>query len=519
MGLKEELLKHYGLSEAEYASFILPADIRNIPFIDSEPSVLTAIKRINKAIDNHEKILIYGDYDCDGIMATSILTYAFSKLGQNVATYIPSRYLDGYGLTLDNAKKIAAANYDLIILVDNGVSSLEPIAYLLNEGKETIIIDHHELPSSLPPSLALIHPYTLKYGSYPVSAGYLSFLFASALLKEIDPYLLILGALSTISDMMPLKGHNREIVRLALDYLNRFEFKAINRLTKNKHIDEDVLSLEIIPKINAIGRVIEDHTINRTVTYFAYPSNEKAEALAAWMEETNKQRKELSFASFNQTEVDNDKPGVFVITDLKEGLNGLLANRLMQAYQKPTIVMSPSKSDPSAYVGSLRSQEGFLFPEFAEYAFKYLLRYGGHGHAGGFSLKKEEVEGFKDCFYQYCSSHPLLEVKSESIELDQREITPGTYRLISSFGPFGFEWKKPEFIVKGLPTESLRYSRDENHVSAKLPSGIKLLGFNMPKKEISQYTYINIEGSFSVSEFMGVSSIEFRINRYSKETN
>ena len=178
MGLKEELLRHYRLSEADYASLCLPPDIRNIPFIDGDASVVAAVKRIHEALERQEKIIVYGDYDCDGIMATSIMVYAFGKLGQKVASYIPSRYLDGYGLTLGNAEKIAKAGYKLVILVDNGVSCEKEVSYLFSQGVDTIIIDHHELPPSLPPSLALIHPDTLRYGSDPVSAGYLSFLYS-----------------------------------------------------------------------------------------------------------------------------------------------------------------------------------------------------------------------------------------------------------------------------------------------------------------------------------------------------
>ena len=509
--LKEALLKHYQLSEADYASLCLPPDVRSLPFIDKDAATISAKQRILEALAKKEKILIYGDYDCDGIMATSILTYAFDKLSYKVAHYIPSRYNDGYGLTMDNAVKIAQAGYNLIILVDNGVSCEKEVSYLLSKGIESIIIDHHELPLVLPPSLSLIHPTTLHYGQYPVSAGYLSFLFATALLDELDPYLLILGALSTISDMMPLKGHNREIVRLALHYLSLYPYPTIQGLTKRTFIDEDVLSLEIIPKINAVGRIVEDSSVNRTVTYFAFPNGEKRDALAAWMDENNTLRKTLSLSALEGIEVDASAPAIFVLGSLKEGLNGLLANRLLQTYHKPIAVLSPSAHDPNAYVGSIRSQEGFLFPEFAAYASDKLLRYGGHGFAGGFSIEKSKLAEFKAAFMDYAASHPLQEVKEEEIPLALKDINPVTFDLVASFGPFGFDHKKPTFVLEDIDTSVLSYSRDENHISTPLGPSCRVLGFSMPKSELSKAKAVDLHGQFALGEWKGKSNIEFRL--------
>lgn len=509
--LKEALLQHYGLNEASYASFCLPPDIRNIPFLESDLSVKVAKERILKAIEDKEKILIYGDYDCDGIMATSIMVYSFAKLGYKVASYIPSRYLDGYGLTMDNAKKIVEAGYKLVILVDNGVSLEKEVGYLLSNDVETIIIDHHELPPSLPPSLAFIHPSTLHYGEVPVSAGYLSFLFSYSLLGEIDPYLLILGALSTISDMMPIRLYNREIVRLALQYLSLHIYPTISNLTTRQYIDEDTLSMEIIPKINAVGRVVEDHTVNRVVSYFAYPTSDKVDALARWLDENNEQRKAQSTSALEQTKVDDSKPGIFVLTNLKEGLNGLLANRLLQAYGKPVMVLSPSSSDPSSYVGSLRSKEGFLFPEFAESVSKLLLRYGGHGLAGGLAVRKEDLAKLEEAFYEYASSHPLVTVIEEEIPLALSEVNPESYALISSFGPFGFDWKKPEFALEGIDPGVLRFSKDGAHISTLLPRECKLLGFHIGQEEANKYSLATLHGHFALGEWKGKRNIEFRV--------
>ncbi|MBQ9458202.1 MAG: DHH family phosphoesterase [Bacilli bacterium] len=513
VSLKARLLHHYELNEADLASFCLPPTLDSIPKIDDDLAVKMARDRIEEAIAHQEKILIYGDYDCDGVMATSILSYCFRKKSYPAATFIPSRYIDGYGLTMENAKRIATAGYSLVILVDNGVSCLEPISFFLSKGIQTIIIDHHELPSSLPPSYALIHPDTLRYGSYPVSAGYLSFLFSMVLLKKADPYLLILGALSTVSDLMPIRSHNREILRLALDALNHGHFPTIEALTETTLFDEDVLGMEIIPQINAVGRMVEDHGVNQLVRYFADPENPKGPQIASLMRSVNEERKALSKAAFEMVQVEEGQPGIFVLGTLKEGLNGLLANRLLQQYNKPVIVLSPSSSDPSAYVGSLRCRQGFDFPSFASFASSLLLRSGGHGFAGGFSLKKEKLAQFEAKFQEYAALHPLQEEGEEDIPLSLSEVTFASYELIRSFGPFGFGWKAPRFVIAHLPTDSFQYTRDESHLSTPLGYGVRLLGFHQSKANILPLGRANLHGRFHLRLWQGKEQLEFRIDK------
>ena len=511
MGLREDLLNHYGLNEAEFASFCLFPTLNDLPRLDEDLASKIAKDRILEAIAHNEKVLIYGDYDCDGIMACSIMAKCFIALGGHASTYIPSRYLDGYGLTLDNAEKIAKAGYSLVLLVDNGVSCEKEVSYLLSKGIETIIIDHHELPASLPPSLSLIHPTTSRYGDVPVSAGYLSFIFSRFLLEKDDPYLLCLGALSTISDLMPIKAYNRALLRLALSELNSHPHECFSLLSKKRRIDEETLGLEIIPKINAIGRMVEDTTINRVVHYFVDAEGEKRQKLALWMEEINTARKTLSAQAYEETSFDESLPGVFASTSLMEGLNGLLANRLMQKAHKPCVVLSASSSDPGAYVGSIRSQEGFLVPEFFETARKWLLRSGGHGHAGGFSIAKKDLNGFKEAFLDYAAKHPLVPVEEEAIPISLSEITFPTYRLVESFGPFGFEWKKPIFALGPLPTSSLQYVSEGKHISTPLGYHVKLLGFHMNQVDIAKRETVSFRGSFALGEYRGNDELEFRL--------
>ena len=246
--LLTRLLDHYSLTEEGLAALSAEPSFSLLPDLSDSLAALEAKSAIASTIAGKGKILVYGDYDCDGIMATSIMVRTLSALGARVEYFIPSRYKDGYGLTLDNAKKIAAKDFALLILVDNGVSCLEPVAYLLEKGLKTIIIDHHDLPVSLPPSLALIHDQLLAFPD-KCSAGALCFFFSRLLLGYDEKENAIMGAISILSDLMPMKGYNRTLVALSLRLFRQGYGQAFLPLMEGDIIDERTLSLKANSKI------------------------------------------------------------------------------------------------------------------------------------------------------------------------------------------------------------------------------------------------------------------------------
>ena len=512
--LKERLLQHYNMNQEDYALCAREPSFSNIPTIENELSVQMAKSRIEKAIAQHEKVIVYGDYDTDGVMATSILIRCFHLLGKAASFFIPSRYQDGYGLTMENATRIAAKGYSLVILVDNGVSCLQEVSYLLSQGIETIIIDHHELPSILPPAFATIHPDLLPYGDYPVSAGYLCFLFSVALLGHVDDYLLTLGAISTISDCMPLHGHNREIVSLALRKIRQYGYKEILTIAERNFIDETALSMTVIPAINAVGRMIEDHRTSRLVHYFADLEEDGKAETAAWMKEINTARKEATKAAVARLRIETSLPAITVVGHLLEGLNGLLANRLLNEYDKPVAVFSTAKSDPSLYVGSLRSREGFNIMEFQKSIRDILVKGGGHAYAGGVSIKKEDYGAFKDAFEKYAFRHPLAPKSVDYVPLSLNEVTMDSYRVLRSFGPFGHDHEEPTFLIKDLPVSSLMWNRDGRFLSTELGKGVRLLSFTYAKPSLINFDdKVSLSGTLHLEEYRGNVSLVFRADK------
>lgn len=473
---KEKLKDYYGLDEDAFQKRIKAPSFSCLPDISSFSCVNRAIERLKTAKCNKEKVLIYGDYDFDGISATTIIYKALLQYGIRASFYTPSRYLDGYGLTEENVIRITKAGFKLIFTVDNGVSANSAIQKAASLGLETIVLDHHEYEEAPSPIVTLIHPKTVDLSSPNVSAGFLSYLFIRALLKKEDDYLLILGATSLLSDAIPLISYNRDAVNLALCVLNRIKPISFTLLTNKQTFFASTLQMEIIPKINAVGRVETKTETNRVVRYFASEEENELRKLAEYLNQVNEKRKSLTKKAEEEIEIQNDSESLFVITNLPEGLNGLLANRLLNEYEKPVVVFSPSCKDPSVYVGSIRSKEGFDVIKALHGNRAPILSSGGHEFAGGVSVKKENLSLFKKDFEFAALKHHLEKKEKKTISLDKADCTWANYLLLQSFGPFGNENEAPLFSMT-IDVDDLTFTKDGKYLSMKIGNEARLFSF------------------------------------------
>ena len=506
-GLLERLLTYYGLTREEYEKLILPPSFRSIPLIGEHPIVKKAIERLAKARDSKEKILIYGDYDADGVCSASILLRSFKDFGIDASGYLPSRYLDGYGLTVENVKKIAAKGFSIIFTCDNGVTAHDALKCAKELGVEVIILDHHEFDDVKPECDIVIHPETISYGDYPISAGYLSFVFSVALLGRVDNYLLVLGALSTISDMMPIRGHNREIVRLMLEIMNNEPPEVITLLTDKRYFDVSTFQMEICPKINAVGRLEKGTEINRLLHYFANDNSDKIK-LAQYFNEVNDKRKEITREAEESLEINENDEAILVKADMPEGLNGLLASKLLATYRKPVCVFSEMNKDPNVLVGSLRSEEGFDVVKALEEVRVPLLTKGGHPFAAGVSIKKEDFDGFKKDMLFSAIKHKLAPKAKNYIPLALNECTMQSFRIIESFGPFGFNYESPKFLLSGLDPKTFTYIKEGRFLSVKLSSDVRLFSFGINENSFDLESKVDLVCSFRINEFKGRRSLD-----------
>lgn len=515
MDFKDKLIDYFALDDASLNDVLKPFESINLKDPNKIEGMDKVKERIFSAIKNKEKIIVYGDYDCDGISATSIMVKTFEKLNYPVSYYIPSRYLDGYGLNEENVKKIADKGFKLIITVDNGISANEAIDLANSYGIDVIVVDHHEVPEVPVNALAVIHPTVSHISDIIGSGGYMALFVSGALLNEYDDYLVTIAGMSVISDMMELKDYNRDVVRLAVDNLAKHRYLAMKLLLDSPIITEKSFSLELAPKINAVGRMKEDTSVNKLVKYLTSNNEEEIYRLYKFITEINEERKNFTKEAVDALQEDfSSEPGIVLNLDIKEGLIGLIANRLLNQYNLPTLIFTSDEKDPGVLKGSIRSKNGFNVTKAFASLEKYLLTGGGHALAGGLSIKKEDFPSFKKDFLDLCKQYPLIEEEKKVIDIDVKDVNFSNYKILREFAPFGVGFEEPIFKISSLPTRALNFISFGKHLSTQLTINSKILGFNMSEKEVKTHSYIDLYGKFLLSSFRDEKTLEFRVIEY-----
>lgn len=515
MDFRQKILDFYSLSKEDYLNLTKEVSVKDLPDFNAPPDMEKIKKRIFKAIDNKEKIIVYGDYDCDGICSTSIMVKTFEKLGYPVSYYIPIRYTDGYGLNVNNVIKINNAGFKLIITVDNGICQNEAIDKANELGMDVIVIDHHEEPEVPVNALGIIHPSVSHISEVFGCGGFMSLITSAALIGSYDPYLVTLAGLSTISDMMELKEYNRTVVKLALENLKNYRYAPLMSLLDSEIITEKSFGLEIAPKINAVGRLVDDKNINLLVRFLLSENSEEIFKLSSWIKNTNELRKTLTKEAVEALPKDKiDKDGIILKLDIKEGLIGLIANRLLNEYNVPTIIFTKESSGEPFLKGSIRSKEGFNVQKAFESLSKYMVAGGGHALAGGLTIKEEDFETFKADFLSLCREYKITKVEPPSIEISLLDVNFQNYKILREFAPFGMGFPEPIFSIRDLPTKSLKFISGGKHISTPISINSKILGFNIDEMEIKSHLSIDIFGNLLTSIYRDKMSIEFRISDY-----
>jgi len=510
----EKLLSYYGLTERDYQRLNAAPSFADLPLIKEDRNVQLALARLEQARQQNEPVLIYGDYDTDGISSASILFRAFHDYGLAVSAYLPSRYVDGYGVNATNVERIAKKGYKLLVTCDNGVTAHEALLKARELGMDAIVIDHHEFDGTEPECVALVHAARLGL-SEPISAGLLSYFFVRALLGHDDEYLLTLGALSTLSDAMPLSGVNRLAVRLGLGCLSEKRFPSITLLSDRSSLDERTLQMEVIPKINAVGRLLQGTEINRLLNYFAFPEKADLLGISSWLKDINTERKDLTRQAEASLSIDPSEEAIVVRTETPEGLNGLLASRLLEEYGKPVCVFSPALKEPNILVGSIRSDEGFNVLKALQATKAPLLSKGGHSFAGGVAIKEEDFLLFKKDFLYSALKHKIERKEKPLIPLLLSECTMENFRLIASFGPFGNGHEAPLFLLEKLDPTTFQYLKDGKYLSTSLLPGVRLFSFSISSSSFDSPDPVALQVAFSLHEWNGRQSLDLLADKHS----
>ncbi len=474
------------------------------------------IDRIEEAIENEEKICIYGDYDCDGILATTILVQAFLRRGVQVGYHIPHRYEDGYGLNVKRVEQIVSKGYSLIITVDNGVKAFEAIERANELGVDVIITDHHEFDEDLPDACSVIH--TKISPDYPFKAicgGFVAYKLAVALNgNKHDKYLFSLAAITTISDMMPLLDENRSLVKRGLEFMNQQKYTSLELLLGNtQKYDASTIGYTIVPKINSFGRLPEMIHPNALVKYFLKDApRDYMIKIADAAQKINQQRQKMTNDQYQMALPNaNAQYLYYADSNLHEGIVGLIASKYTREFEKPSFVMHYDE-ETGLYKGSARSVDGFSLYQFFMEHQEYLKIWGGHKLAGGFSLTKENYEKFKEIIDETLKDM-TLESYQDVILIDSSDISLHAIESLKLLEPFGMANESPLFLLKNVPINKIYTLKNGKHLKIEIDyKHIKLnaLFFHQGKMidELKNEKVLDLVGQLSINEYRNIKSIQ-----------
>ena len=485
-----------------------------------------AVTRIRQAIENYEQILIYGDYDADGMTSASIVKEALEQLGAECQVYLPNRFTDGYGPNASVYKYfIENQGISLIVTVDNGVAGHEAIELAQSMGVDVIVTDHHSMPEVLPDAYAIIHPEHPE-ADYPFKhlAGCgVAFKLATALLEEVQVELLDLVAIGTIADMVSLTGENRILVKYGLSVLKNTQRIGLQELFKiagiqENEVDEETVGFQIAPRLNALGRLDDPNPAIELLTGF---DEEEARDIALMINQKNEERKEIVQKIYDEakTMVDPDNPvQVLASEGWNPGVLGIVAGRLLEELHQPVIVLN---IENDLAKGSARSIEAVDIFEALDPHRDLFVAFGGHAGAAGMTLEASKLEALSQVLVAYIEDNQVdLSTKNELFldeELSLPDLTLETLKNFEKLAPFGMDNKKPIFYLKDFKVENSRTMGAGNtHLKLKISQAnvaFEVVAFSLGNlaTEFSQTKNLELAVTLSVNKWNGQTSLQLML--------
>lgn len=498
-----------------------------------------AVNRIIEAINNKQKIIIYGDYDVDGITSITVLKKFIQDRGIEIGYYIPDRLNEGYGLNKEAVKKIANEKYELMITVDCGITALEDVEYANSLGMDVIVTDHHEPLDIIPEALAVVNPKR-KDSTYPFKnlAGVgVVFKLIQAISQKMElpekEYLkyLDLVCIGTISDIVPLVDENRVIAKLGLKLVcvtKNIGLRELINSIRFKKIDSNAVSFGIAPRINACGRM--GHA-EEAIKLFLTENLVEAGDIADNLNKYNVTRQSIERKIYDEALEKIEKNNMNLENSIilggenwHHGVIGIVASKITETFNKPSILIC---FDGEEGKGSGRSIVGFDLHEALCKTSEYLEKYGGHEMAVGLSLKRSNFDSFKEKFQEIVEKSdikdivPIIKIDDE---IDLKNVTMDMVREIDKLQPFGEENKVPIFLFRNLKIDSIRAISDGKHLklSLKYSNGwIDAIGFNMGEL-VEQYTIedkVDVVGFLEINSYNNIEKLQINIKDMRKSYN
>lgn len=533
------ILFNRGIRTSEEAERFLRPSLSHLhsPFLMKDMD--RAVDRVQKALSNREKILIYGDYDVDGITATAVLMAFFRELGMEPHYYIPHRVRESYGLNMDALRKFSADGIDLIITADCGVSNCREIQEANRIGIDSIVIDHHEIPHDLPPAVAILNPKQndCRFPFDKLAGVGVAFQLLIALRARLrekgfwhsgePPNLkryLDLVSLGTISDMVPLLDQNRILVRYGLEELTRGERNGIRALRKlsnleGRGINTGHVAFQLSPRLNACGRLDQ---AEKAVELLLAPSLDAASRIASELDQLNHQRQRMENQILEEilAEIESDpeilrRQCLFFSSPLwHPGVIGIVASRLVERFWKPTVLISVNEEKLGR--GSARSVDGLDLYEALRQCAPLLRRFGGHQMAAGFSVASESMEELRSRLEEAVSigldDEPPVPRLWIDAEINLAEIDRALLDDLSLFEPHGMGNPRPLFLSRGVAVSSRRVvAGDSLKLMVEDGKRFEAIGFRMGDRFATTSGPIDLVFTPQLNHWTGSERIELEV--------
>ena len=482
-----------------------------------------AVERIRRAIELGESILVYGDYDADGMTSASIIKESLEQLGAECQVYLPNRFTDGYGPNASVYKYfIQQQGISLILTVDNGVAGHEAIELAQSMGVDVIVTDHHSMPENLPEAFAIIHPehpeadYPFKY----LAGCGVAFKLACALLEEVQVELLDLVAIGTIADMVSLTGENRILVQYGLEMLRNTqrvglqEMLELAGITANE-VTEETVGFQLAPRLNALGRLDDPNPAIDLLTGF---DDEEAHEIALMIHQKNEERKEIVQSIYDEAKAMVD-PEKKVQVLAKEGWNpgvlGIVAGRLLEELGQTVIVFN---IEDGRAKGSARSVEALDIFEALDPHRELFIAFGGHAGAAGMTLEVEKLSTLSEVLEKHILEKGIDATSKSSLNLDEElDLENLSLEIVKNFerlAPFGMDNQKPIFYIRDFHVESARSMGTGNaHLKLKISKGeanFEVVAFGQGKwaTEFAQAKHLELAVTLSVNKWNGQAALQ-----------
>ena len=482
-----------------------------------------AVNRIRRAIEQGEFILVYGDYDADGMTSASILKETLEQLGAECLVYLPNRFTDGYGPNASVYKYfIEQQGISLIVTVDNGVAGHEAIDLAQSMGVDVIVTDHHSLPAVLPDAHAIVHPEHPE-SDYPFKhlAGCgVAFKLACALLEEVQVELLDLVAIGTIADMVSLTDENRIMVQYGLEVLRNTQRLGLQELFEiagisSSDLTEETVGFQLAPRLNALGRLDDPNPAIDLLTGF---DDEEVREIALMIQDKNEERKEIVQAIYEEAKSLVD-PNKSVQVLAKEGWNpgvlGIVAGRLLEELGQTVIVLN---IEDGRAKGSARSIEAVDIFEALNPHRELFIAFGGHAGAAGMTLEVEQLDALSEILETYVKDKGIDAKGKNTLyldeELDLESLSLETVKSFERLAPFGMDNQKPVFYIRDFQVENARsMGAGDSHLKLKISKGaasFEVVAFGQGAKatEFSQVKKLELAVTLSVNQWNGQTTLQ-----------